>query len=284
VDISAAGKLLFSGQAAMETGRPLFFIGGGDLDGTKQRYFSTGDYRASQVVAADDGSIWAIGAERATISTDDAGKRTTQWSNYDMLRHYTASGALQEHFLPRWEGNVAHWARTEDAAGNATWAAQDRDGLPTTTTLDQASSGVRDGWKTSRQVFLRSSGTVTVLYDAIQDRICKSDATANTFACKSVSDTATDMMSITGFALFPNGDILASMKSDGPNRNALRGLYRLAPRTDGSGVKWSPVSGSLNNSVAPDNFLYLLGTDGNSLVYRRQGDKLNVTTLYESVW
>ena len=164
VDVGASGQLAFAGALVRTDGSVSLFIATSDVNGQNPKYFDTGRYRASQIALADDGSIWAVGAEHNTL-TKNGGTTVTRWNNYDMLRHYSSAGALIEHFLPRWEAGVASVTVTYDSSGHGTLVTYDSQGEQTTTSRHNAAWSYTAAWDPSRQVFLKSAGNYTVLYN-----------------------------------------------------------------------------------------------------------------------
>jgi len=277
VDVGVDSQLAFAGRATKTDGSLFAFIATSNLAGENPRYFTTGDYLPTQIARADDGSIWAIGAEH---SEDEqiAGVTTKKWANYDTLRHYSSTGVLIEHFLSRWGSGVAYITK---GAGNGAFKAYNSQGNAVASPYLNPDWGYQNAWAASS--FLRSSGTQTVLYDGLREQLCKRDTVANTFSCETVTGTYADLFSLTGFAFLSNGDVLASMKGDEPDLDDMCGLFFLAPQTSGSGSQWILVPGTKSDRFTVGDFLLLLGSDGDSLIYSRTEAKGDTTTVvYES--
>ncbi len=283
VDVGANGRLAFAGQAKLETGRLFLFIATSDLDGTNPRYFETGNYRASQIAVADNGSIWAIGAERAEISKDQAaGAMVRRWQNYDMLRNYSPAGALLEQFLPRWEARVAYATSTTDGARHTIFASYDSAGKVLPKDFQQVRGGYRDAWNAvTRQTYLRSSGPNTVIYDGLNSRICRHNAAANTFVCETVIGPYMTSESMTGLALTGGGDVLVSLKTNGLDSDSLCGLFQLTPKDSDKFWQWGEVPGTKAFCSVDGGFFSLLGSDEDSLVYSRMNGGAD-RKVYES--
>lgn len=284
VDVGTESRLAFAGEATMADGGEFTFIASSDLDGKNPHYFGTGKYRASLIAQADDGSIWAIGAEHY-----EAVGTTHEWKNYYMLRHYAANGSLLEHFLPRYGSAATRVTNTEtsgsDGVKRSTATVYNSEGVPITTAHMGRQWGYSNAWEINRQVYLRSSEGITALFDGVHNQLCEHDTAANTFACANVKGLYANTMSLTGMALTRNGDVLASMKASDASSIVLRGLFLLrAQKTDSQNMQWIVIPGTESSLSAVGKFSDLLGADGNSLVYRQQQDRRSFSTVYESTW
>jgi hypothetical protein len=275
VDVGADSQLAFTGLATKADGSLFAFIATSNLDGDNPRYFSTGNYLPTQIARADDGSLWTIGSVLPE-SHQAAGVDVKTFPNYDALHHYSSAGVLIEHFLSRWGVGVAY---ITDGGGAGGLSAHNLEGDTVASPHLDPSWGYNDAWKTSRQVFLRSSGTQTVLYDGLHNQLCRRDSLANSLSCKPVSGVYANPMSLTGFALTSKGEILASMRSGDPNRRARRGLFLLSPQATRSELQWLVVPASKSNTLSPPGFLAVLGVDNNSLVYSTRQIKGDIRTL-----
>jgi len=268
VDVGASQHLAFAGRARKADGSEFAFIATSNLDGKDPQYINTGRYLPTLISEADDGSIWAVGVVEHDEATD-----AQRWVNYDTVRHYSSNGALIGHYLSRWGNAVAYTARTTDRKGDIVFAAYDSQANPVTSPSLHKIWGYMDAWKASRHVFLKSSGTLTVLYDGLNDRLCKHDTVTNKFSCSIVSGTYSNSMSPTGFALTKEGGVYTSMKSSGPDHDAERGLFVLSPHAADSRLEWAAVPGTMGNAFGEGDFISLLGSDESSLVYRRKQAK-----------
>jgi hypothetical protein len=280
VDVGGDSQLAFAGSATKADGGLFAFIATSNLEGDSPRYFSTGNYLPTQIARADDGSLWTIGSVLPE-SHPAAAVAAKTFANYDTLHHYSSAGVLIEHFLSRWGAEVAY---ITDSGGEAGLAAHNLQGNIVTTPYLSPSWGYNDAWKTSRQIFLRSSGTETVLYDGLRKQLCIHDSIANAVSCKSVSGKYTNPMSLTGFALTGQGEVLASMRSSDPDQYALRGLFLLSPQATRRDLQWLMVPVTNRNAVSQPAFLSVLGVDNNALVYSNTEIRGDVTTVlvYES--
>jgi hypothetical protein len=278
VDVGANGKLAFAGHVKKDDGTEFNFIATADLDGDSPLYFSTGNYLAMQIAQADDGSLWAIGAEHAQVSG-----ATKLWKNYDTLRHYRSTGKLIEHFFSRWGADVAYVKSTTGGTGSVTLVAYNSQGNPITT--NPIKRGYEDAWRQSRQVYLRTAGAQVVLLDGTYNIICERNSIANTSLCENMTGLYANTMRLTGVGLTQDGDVLAGMKASDPSINLLRGLFLLAPpKTDNNGIQWAIVQGTESSSPTIGDFYDLLGIDGNSVVYRMREGRRRPKTVYESTW
>ncbi len=267
VDVGADGQLAFAGQARLETGRPLLFIATSDLDGKHPSYIDTGDYRASQIAVADNGSIWAIGAERPEISQDQAtGANVRKWQNYDMLRHYSSTGVLLEHFLPRWEARVAHFSATQDNAGHTVWAAYDAHGRRTATDLGDRKWSNEDAWQSSEEVFLRFNNGRLVFFGGANNQLYIHDNNTGTVLPFSLVHKLPTSMRTTGLAVTGLGQIYVSMISN-PMMARQTTLFCVMSVTSG-GVLTARKVFSAGAGSSKDSLTLLLGADGDNVVYR----------------
>lgn len=286
-DVSIGKQLVFAGWAKLKDGGTFAFFAISTLDGANPQYFATGEYLITQIAEDDDGSLWALVAEHSEVSSTVPGSQRTlglRWNNYDMLRHYSSSGVLLEHFLPRWEPSVAYVTTVTNSTGTKTHGVYDSHGVLTTTAYGDVTWGYGKAWQFSRQAFLRSSGSKTVLYDGMRNQLCMRDSGSKTFTCSNVSETQR-YRTLTGFALRSNGDVLASMKTSVFSSGSVRGLFLLTSRTAGSELQWVEVPGTENKDMTRNGFLAIIGTDGQSLVYRQvQKRGAKATVLYESAW
>lgn len=260
VDVGAGGQLAFVGQAAYADGRQLLFVATSDLDGSNPKYFSTGNYRVSQIAQADDGSIWAVGAERAASykAGDGSGQK---WNNYDILRHYSSVGVLLEHYLPRWgPREIAYVTAIGDGKGHVTMAARNSEGSVLTQYSPDVSAGYQGAWKGPRQAFLRSAGGYTVLYDGSKRTLYRYTV-ADGFTSQRVAFDYGKQEQITGFSLSPDGHIYASIMNSAPQRSLSLGAFTLSFPPSGSLARWSRISTNIQGFA-------VLGSDGSAVVYR----------------
>jgi hypothetical protein len=280
VDVGGDSQLAFAGSATKADGGVFAFIAISSIDGESPKYFSTGNYLPTQLARADDGSLWTIGS----VLPEDhqaAVEGAKTFPNYDALHHYSSAGVLIEHFLSRWGTGVAY---ITDSGGEAGLAAHNLQDDIVTTPYLSPSWGYNDAWKPSRQIFLRSSGTQTVLYDGLRKQLCIHDSIANAVSCKSVGGIYTNPMSLTGFALTGQGEVLASLRSSDPDQYALRGLFLLSPKATRPELQWLRVPVTNSNALSQPAFLSVLGVDNNALVYSNTKTKGDVSTVlvYES--
>jgi hypothetical protein len=281
VDVGAGKQLAYSYMQTKNDGSIAAFIALSDVDGKSPTMFSTETYIATQIALASDGSIWAIGGEYAS----DSGEQK-RWNNYDMLRHYSPSGMLLEHFLPRWGPSVSY--QTETPAGKA--EAHNTDGAVVADNTPH-NQGYSRAWQTKRQTYLRSTGTRTVLYDGLNDRICFHDSASRALSCQSITGDYVGEMTLTGFALSDRGDIFASMRAGGFYEDAhgfyqdpQGGLFVLSRLPNGLESEWKAVPGTIGRGLATGDFTDLLGTDGTSLVHRRREESGVVPMIFETAW
>jgi len=278
VDVGAGQQLVYAGTTMRSEGGNANFIAVSDLRNKNPIYFNTGSYLATQIAQAEDGSVWAVGAEHSEAVDASSAK----WKNYGVLRHYDVHGKLLEELLPRWEDNVAY---VTGAKTPGIEAAYDIQGNPTTTGRRDAIWGYQDAWRGSRQVYLRSVGSQTILYDGVRNLLCKHDSAARTFSCGSIAGTNTQTFSrTTGFALLSDGNVVASFRSPGSEADSLTGLFLLTPRTSASQFEWTEVPGTKGTLQTEGGFLSILGVDHTALIYRRIQSEYSQPLIYESSW
>lgn len=264
-DVGDDGRLAIAGRAKKTDGSFYNFIGTMNLDGQNSSYFDTGNYRASLISVADDGSIWAIGAESGTKSATDPSVLTR--GNYDMLRHFSAKGTLIEHFLPRWGPEVTTRTLSIDAYGNKLWQAYDAAGAAVSTTPEERRREQEASSQPDRRVFLRTMGSVTVFFDGIENRICERDArVSTTFSCMRITGSTAARYSVqTGLAITPSGTVYASLMSSYDNYSSGRGLFVLVPSTDMQSARWVQIPGEQATGLKLGDFISLIGSKGYSL-------------------
>jgi len=280
VDVSANKQLVFAGSAENEGAGRIGFIAISDLDGTHPRVFRTGDYVPARVIQADDGSIWSVGAERASKGTNGH----FYWNNYHALHHYSARGALLEQFLPRWDSGVAY---VESSTGDALNGYDSQGKLIVNYT--GPFWGTRPSYvnvsQSDRQVYLRSSGAITVLLDGLSNQVCTHSSVSKTFSCQKIAKNDSQaMMNLTGAALLADGSFLASMQSWWPASEARHALFILTPGHANAASEWRAVSTTSNDQDTSNSFGYLLGADDQSLVYRPSSQGHTPAVVYTSTW
>ncbi|NNN22391.1 MAG: hypothetical protein HKL80_10380 [Acidimicrobiales bacterium] len=285
VDVGKNSQLGFAGKTKGAGGKPYAFIGLSGIDGVKPIFFNTGKYIATKIAVADDGSIWAVGATGPDNSTV-SGQSVTKWNNYDTVRHYSSSGILMEHYLPRWESSIAYSSVTTDSAGQKTSGLYDSGGSLKQITIDGQLSGYSGAWNAKRQVFLRSSGSQIILLDGENQLVYRWNPKERNFVGQPIVGYFVKTLPIiTGVVLHRNGDVVASLRCSDSISGSLRGLFRLVQESSGTSLEWQEVHGTLNKGHALGKFDSLLGADGDSLVYSRTKDKGDKSTaFYESNW
>jgi hypothetical protein len=281
VDIGLNSRLAFAGKSTSADGSSSPFIGFSGLDGANPVFYDTKEYEATKIAAADDGSVWTVGAARPDISTV-SGKTVMKWTNYDMLRHYSSTGVLMDHYLPRWGTLTAYAAIATDSTGSKASGLYDSTGSVQSTTDEQV-SGYVGAWNPRREVFLKSSGLHTILLDGVNHLIYIWDAKTHSLA--SFPIVGQTLPIITGVVLLETGEVLASLRSSESISGSMRGLFNLAQQSSGSSYEWQEIRGTLNKGHALRKFNSLLGRDDDSFVYSRTQDKSDKSTsYYESKW
>jgi hypothetical protein len=238
-------EIVVSGQGTASDKTRFNFVASSTLDGSIVHYFDTGRYIAMQACQSPDGSIWTIG----TIIPRKGDPSSS--TDYDALRHYSATGVLLESFLSHREVGVDY----------------------------------RQSWQHSSQVYLRSTRGSVVLYDGIQNRVYRYDLSAKVLHGWSITGTFGDM-ELTGFGVSQVGGIYASLIAPDDRKIATRGLFQLVTTSIEPSAQWRPVPGTtvVPNPLAQSvgTFKMLLGFDGNDAVYRIQQQSPSPVMLFWS--
>ncbi len=276
VDVGADGRLAVAGQETNTGGSVSFLIARSDLDGKDPMYFSTGNFCAAQIAVADDGSIWAVGAE-APESSQAPNAATKRWENYDMLRHYSPTGTLLNSFIPRWGPMTAYVTQQGDASGRNVLHAYDNQGklLAVYGPPFWGLQGDYDGPSVRTQTWLRALHNGAVLYDGRSGLLYWYSSSRHALTLVRVDTQYNNVGSwITGFAVTSDGRIIVTMntlrsnRSPSMGRSGLMGFFQLMLpyreglaawewiRPDRSGPRFWPRAGRV------------LGSDGTAIVYR----------------
>ena len=269
VDVGVGRQLVFAGEATRGDGTKFAFIATSSLDGTGQQYFGTGDYRASQIAQADDGSIWSVGADKYEV-VDPTSAAPLKWNNYDVLRHYSSAGKLLEHFLPRWGTRTAYVIKKTDASNNVTLHAYDAQNNPLAeyvAPLWGPQGGYAMPMPLTSQSWLKAVHNGVVLYDGRSGALYCYGVSNSTLSRQGVELGESQGRTIDGFAASGDGRIFASFRnSDATNHFAL-GVFELRiPNSEGEGLaRWTRIPRDASSQVLPGR---LLGSDGSAIVYR----------------
>jgi len=263
VDVGANMRLGFAGIATRLDGSKFYFIATSQIDGSDPQYSDTGRYLATKISLADDGSIWAVGAER--FEATDGDPKT--WKNYDILRRYSSTGALLAHFLPRWSPDVAYVASTTDSMGHVTDVPHNAQGGTNVVNKNpNMLLGYANAWKPGREIYLCSSGPKTFLYDALYSVLYIYDAQSDRFAQWSLFGAGpTGFTKTNGVAETLDGTVFASMYSP---RDQQSGLFSLNLLSKDYTAQWKPVPGTIASMSSNGAVQMLLGADQNLLVYK----------------
>lgn len=292
IDVNKSNQLVISGQLTKANGGKSPYLEISDLNGQNAHYIWTGNYMATQVSAADDGSIWTVGAERGT----DIGEGLRAWQNYYMLRHFASTGEVLDQLLPRWGDDVA---RVQQKIGDPTkgqedysspMQAFDKNGklIATYTAPNWGSNpGLARVEHAKNQTWLQAYQNGIVLYDGRLRRLYQYDNTSKSLNVSSLfNDSASATgRTLNGFAVMSNGRIFASSDKmydtilrGGFTRNQITGIYELVPYAGAvSLMQWRVVA---RTPAAPGDTtqrvqLKLLGAEGESLVYQAGGNSVD---------
>jgi len=269
VDVGISSQLTFAGEATNADGTTTPFIATSNLDGESPKYFSTGNYRASQIAQADDGTIWTVGAENFVAIVNSMKK----WNNYDVLRHYSPAGALLDHFLPRWGSATAYVIQEVNAANNTTLRAYDSQNhtIATYAAPFWGPQGGFAGSAISSQSWLKAVSGGVVLYDGRSGIVYRYSSSNPSLSEQGVELSDNAGRQISGFTVTSDGRIFASMQSSDATHPAGFGLFQLSSSTQGL-AKWSKLPQDASGMVS---FGLLLGSDGTAVVYQTAKSQVN---------
>jgi hypothetical protein len=229
-------KLIVTGQSTSDKNEHKNFVAISSIDGASQTYFFTGRYIPMQVCQASDGTIWTVGT---VIPRHDDPPDT---SSYARLRHYSSNGSLLDSLLPH----------------------------------SSSVSTMRTAWAYSSQVYLRASPGLITLYDGPDSQLYQLDLSTKNVSSWNVANSAPSTSHITGFGISATGDIYASMiQPDAQNpQTIIRGLFILTKQSQNTSATWVPVPGTVSpnrqSSLNIGSLTYILGVDGDDIVYRLQ--------------
>jgi hypothetical protein len=294
VDVGLDKRLAFSGQITRSDKSKDRFIAIAGIDGKNPRFFSTGNYMASQISIADDETIWSTGAEEATLSTNG----DKRWTNYDMLRHFSSDGVLLGHFIPRW-GTQASYAIAKQGDDNSDSKQSGVDDTVATggatthvITYDENGNilatygaplwGPQGGFAGTAKVsqsWLKSVGSRLVLYDGRSGILYSYDASNRTLQTQGVDISHNQGMQINGFAISSDGIIIASMEANYGKHPSSFGMFQLVADPSGGLSIWSKVKPSKSKGRQIGGQLSVLGSDGTAIVYLAGTGLVNWSTL-----
>lgn len=281
VDIGKQGRPVFAGRAQLASGDTVGFIGSSTVTGSSLQTVSTGTYLPTAVSVSDDGSLWTIGAEYYQVS-----ESTRRWNNYDTLRHFTPSGVLIEHYLPRWNSNVAY-VTGSFSNGLVAWQAYTSTGEAIDSPSPSDSFPVAGYSKASdkySQIFLKSMGQVLTLYDGINNSLYQVDQTRHVVTRYTLA-THFPQEVINGFALTSDGHLYASVVSNFNLRPVLSGLFELDLDNSTHMAQWQEFSRSVTTGRKQGEPARLLGADGEDITYQTwqpPGSPRSISWLHRS--
>jgi hypothetical protein len=300
-DVGPTHQLELSGEEVKHDGSRMSFIAVANIDGSNARYFSTGDFLASQLAIADDGSIWTVVAERTkTLNLEKT------WKNYDMLWHLRPDGTPLGHYLPRW-GSATSYVVLHLASDSKQVTSQAAESVVSGTDVQVPAStgharllaydvsgkllatygppfwGPSENYKRGKhRAWLRTIGNGIVLYDGRSGSLYVYSASTDTLSSRLVKRGGlTDTSEIYGIAGSLDGSIYANFRHLDLNRKTHSrkhtgddGLYELVTPTAGLAY-WSPVAidPSIRKSLSPK--FSVLGVDDRYLVYESKRAQVN---------
>ncbi|RSL18649.1 hypothetical protein EDE15_4241 [Edaphobacter aggregans] len=263
VTVAARGGIIFAGHSIDDRGNRLLFIGSSDLDGSNPHFFSTGTYLATLVTGANDSSIWSLGAE-----FHDAAGSGQRWDNYDTVRHFSSSGTLLEHFLPRWNPQVAY-VTSRFSDGNFVLDAYDTSGHPVVLSADSVSTarrGYRDAGTKHSQMYLKTASGVVNIYDGINEVFYQYDTATRVLSQYRIATRFTGVLN--GFALTQDGHLFGSISGQDPRLYQLHGLFELKQDSSTGHAHWMLIDGTPSSKSGIGDIVRLLGADGDDLVFQ----------------
>jgi hypothetical protein len=250
VDLGTDDAFAFAGQVVRDDGVKTNFIAIDHLGHTAPRYITTGGYLASQIAAADDGSIWAIGDKP---SDDALLKPDSSVRNYDVLRHFAPDGTLIGHLIKRWGDGISYVTHS-DVPASVTGHLSD--GSVTPTQVDSSMHSYKDAWKPGSDIYLRTHGTSAFLYDGrvnseqghTQPTMIESDAATKVNSLRYVTPLQSVYIpQIADLSISANGDIYSHQRITSDSSVAASvGLFKLVLEKDGIQYHWQPAPNSLN--------------------------------------
>jgi hypothetical protein len=235
--VGSEEKLAIGAQVTVGDGSHKNSIIISDFGGNIENVIPTGRFIPMQVAVGPDSSLWAVGTIMLRKSDPPS------MSSFDVLRHYSESGKLLGRYLPQTE----------------------------------LSMQAKDAWRYSSGVYMRATGDGIVVYDNVDRKVFKYVVGEKTLQSWVVAEPALPNARPTGFGVTTSGRIYSSLLGEGDRALSGRGLYELVLNgRNGGGASWELVEGTqvaprqARAIVAPGSFLYLLGCDGEDVVYRTQ--------------
>lgn len=271
------GKFAIAGQETKLDGSKINFLALTDPSGGVLQFTSTGEYLITQLAVAPDGSFWTVGAEHSK------NEEQRGWDNYDILRHYAASGVLLEHFLPRWGTGVT--TVEEIANGNASpklqsAAAGGSLGRPAHGAMPRF--GASTAWRNGSQIFLSANQDLVLLVDGIDGIVYVYNSQARTLRSWSLFDVTSSPTvqtgakpRLTGIALTTTGKLylsIAGSRSTVGSPDSTAKVYIASFNATQQSVSWTEVNKAQQVTAS---LRRVLGASGEDLVYIDENHAIN---------
>lgn len=281
VDVGAGRQLAFACRAIKPDGSASAFIATSGLDGENPKYFDTGNYQATHLAQADDGSIWTVGVEQSE-NVQVAGVATKKWTNYDVLHHYSSAGVLLDHFLPRWGPVSAYVIQQIDSANNVTLSSYDNKNF-FLAAYAAPFWGPQRGYAArssiASQAWLKTINDGVVLYDGRTGILYRFSASNPTLVSQRVDLHERQGDKISGFTVLGDGTIYASWQTSDATYPHYFGLFKLSGGSSDGLARWSSVPQDNSDQGIPWLLRDVLGSDGTAIVYRTRADQVNWSNI-----
>jgi hypothetical protein len=247
VTITADHEVLVGGSSSAGDGQLANFVVKLDFVGNVLGVFDIGSLEPGRVCSDTQGGFWTIGQDKNAETSN---------SNYDMLRKYSSAGVLLKSYL----------------ASDAVYSQLVPRSLENKNAYDlNLIRRFHDPERSPGNIFLVCGNSSVGAYisqtktwvEVTDDRVLQTWTVA--LPAKSTG--------VTGVVLLNERRVYASMRifsKDGKG-DFMRGLYALQFSQDGT-ASWATVDGALMSRASiPEGFARLVGRDGPSLVYLRNG-------------
>jgi hypothetical protein len=207
------------------------------------------------------------------------------WNNYDTLRHFSSSGSVIEHFLPRWGPAIAYTVEHTDVSGDRLLDAYDKDHQAITqyrAPFWGPFGGFTDPSGIESQVWLRTVANGVVLYDGRSGILYRYSSSNPTLISQSVDVEDNDKSHISGFAVSNEARIYASKRNADLGHSSSLGLFELLPNPTGGLARWLHIQPgkSTTQDLSRERPNVLLGFDGMSMVYMSSLGDMNWSELH----
>jgi hypothetical protein len=275
VGVNETGQVVASGLSTDRMASKHPFLAYLRPDGSSFQYISTGQYLVTEMSVASDGSIWTVGAQQADSVSADA----RSWTNYDMFRHYSASGQLLEHFLPHWGGTVKsiEWHSTGDPTVRYVAVYKDKDNQPIPYRPDSSLGVLADSFAVSsnsthplrRHAFLDATGDTVVLYNTATDTLWTYNLQSRQLTTWHIASPGQSSAHVSGFCRSQTGELVVGFRGN----TTQTGVKMLRLDASHHSAVWLPIDNGRGTFI---------GCDSGGLVFA-ENDHVKATN-YMLVW